>query len=163
VPINYVRGMLEDLQKAMSLDELRANLASPRSDVFKSSGFSHRLEVPYLWRRPTLCGLTGISSMSKPRRLKDSATLNSTVANSRKLKTVATAASAGAPSHAAIVGGLGPGTTAAVSKNNIELNSVTPSRIEGRIFAPANDAVFDCGRCSYSKRSVWKPFVWIPQ
>jgi S1-C subfamily serine protease len=45
VPINYVRGMLEDLQKPISLDQLRANLSSVKTDVFKSSA-----DYPTLWK-----------------------------------------------------------------------------------------------------------------
>jgi hypothetical protein len=162
VPINYVRGMLEDLQKAMSLDELRANLASPRSDVFKSSGF------PTVWKSLTF-GVVHTLRFDGDFIYVETAPTErqrNVEFDSCELKKAQNGGYSGVRRSTFACSyrrWTGPWNNRCSIENNIELNSVTPSRIEGRIFAPANDAVFDCGRCSYSKRSVWKPFVWIPQ
>jgi hypothetical protein len=46
--------------------------------------------------------------------------------------------------------------------NPIEFTSVTPDRIEGRVFiSPPNEKI-DWNSCSYSSPSDWQAFVWIP-
>lgn len=44
-----------------------------------------------------------------------------------------------------------------------EINTLTPTRIEGRVNAPPKDAKFDCKKCVYSKPFTWADFVWIPE
>jgi hypothetical protein len=43
-----------------------------------------------------------------------------------------------------------------------ELTLVTSDRIEGRSFAPPQNAKIDWNTCSYSAPSEWRPFAWIP-
>jgi hypothetical protein len=53
----------------------------------------------------------------------------------------------------------------------VELTSVSPSRIEGRIFSRPNDTIFsspndptfNCRKCAYSKKAGWNQIVWIAQ
>jgi hypothetical protein len=45
----------------------------------------------------------------------------------------------------------------------IELTSVKPNRIEGRVFAPPDGSKFKCNKCAFEKKSAWQSFVWIPE
>ena len=163
VPINYVRGMLENLQKPLSLDELRASLASARSDVFKSYGF------PTLWKS---------LSTGKLRSLRFEAAFiyAETVLSEeqRKVQFDSYELKKDGEGYKGII--RSGGTCAYASAWNrsteynrctferkIEFTSVTPNRIEGRGFGPPDGAKFDCKKCSYSIAPVWTPFVWIPQ
>jgi hypothetical protein len=164
VPINYVRGMLEGLHQAISLDELRANLASPRSDVFKSSGF------PALWKSLTAGGLRSL-------RFDGDFLYVETVLTEKQrdvefdrceLKKTQNGGYSGVRRVALTCSYIGhfnsgPWNNRCTFENKIEFNTINPSRIEGRGFAPPDGAEFDCRKCSYSKPLVWKPFVWIPQ
>jgi hypothetical protein len=45
----------------------------------------------------------------------------------------------------------------------IEITSVSPTRIEGRIFSPPPDAKLQCSKRSFNKKPVWQSFAWIPE
>ena len=163
VPINYVRGMLEDLHQSMSLDELRASLASPRSDVFKSPGF------PAVWKSLTagkvhtlrfdgdfIYGET-VRTDGQPRPDYDSFELRKTQNGGY----IGVSRWGFACSYVNYFTGFW--SNRCKFEDKMEINSVTPNRIEGRVFTPPDGAVFNCGKCSYSKKPVWTPFVWIPQ
>jgi hypothetical protein len=164
VPINYVRGMLEDLPKAMSLDELRVNLASPRSDIFKSSGF------PTLWKSLTAGGVRSLRFEGDLIYAESVLTdkQHDVEFDSCELKKAQNGGYSGVRRvgiTCSYIGhfNTGPWNNRCRFENKIEFNTITPSRIEGRILAPPDGAVFNCGKCSYSKPLVWRSFVWIPQ
>jgi hypothetical protein len=45
-------------------------------------------------------------------------------------------------------------------EHQIELTTVTNSRIEGRLQVGAS---FDCGKCQFKQAAKWSSFVWIPK
>ena len=47
-------------------------------------------------------------------------------------------------------------------KIEIELTSVTPTRIEGRVMGPPSNAKLDWNSCTYSASLAWQEFTWIP-
>ena len=152
VPVNYLRGMLDDLNKPMSLDELRTNLHSTKTDVFNYSDYPalwKSLASGILWKvrfQGDFISAEGVLSEDVRRRLfivyelkKDG---DSYKGINRRIFTC---------NHRCTL------------EFKAEFTSVTPVRIEGRIFTPPEDAKFDCKKCSYSKAPVWQQFVWIPQ
>jgi len=54
------------------------------------------------------------------------------------------------------------GTATCSESNPIELTSVTPTRIEGRMFGPPFNARFDWKTCSFTSPEDWHSIVWIP-
>jgi len=44
-----------------------------------------------------------------------------------------------------------------------EITLLTPTRIEGTLFAAPDDAELKCRTCTYSKADIRRPFVWIPE
>jgi S1-C subfamily serine protease len=163
VPINYVRGMLDNLQKPLTLDELRATLASAKPDVFASSGY------PPLWKSLA-------SGKVRKLRFEGDFIYGETVLTEEERK--AQFDSYELKKDRDGYKGTGRfGSTCSYwsrgwqqwvrnqcgSESQIEFTSVTPNRIEGRAFGPPQGATFDCKKCSYSKPSAWTPFVWIPQ
>ena len=45
----------------------------------------------------------------------------------------------------------------------MQITSVTPTRIEGWFMTPPKDAKLDCEKGSYTKPFVRQSFVWIPE
>ena len=167
VPINYVRGMLEDIQKPISIDQLRANLSSVKTDVFKSSP-----DYPAFWK--------SLSSGNKFRLrfeadviyaemvLTDEGRTSQLFVN-YELKRDKDGGYKGVVREG-FTCTYPPGFMGVTNRQNsckfedqIEFTPVTPNRIEGRSFGPPGGVKFDCGKCSYSKPHVWAPFIWIPQ
>jgi hypothetical protein len=163
VPINYVRGMLEELHKPMSLDELRVSLSSTKTDVFKSSGY------PALWRS---------LSTGKVRNLRFEGEFiygeTLLTEEQRKFQFDSYELKKDKDAYKGVI--RSGGTCNYLSSwdrsaqhnrcsldGQIEFTSATPNRIEGRGFGPPAGAKFDCKKCSYSKAPVWTPFVWIPR
>jgi hypothetical protein len=169
MPINYVRGMLDSLQKPMSLDELRANLSSVRTDVFKSSP-----SYPALWNSLS-------SGAVRKLRFEGDVIYGETVLtdeqrrsgfDSYELKRDKDGSYKGTRRSGSVCVYPAPPLTWDYGRmrenqcqfeNQIEFTSVTPNRIDGRVFGPPVGAKFDCRKCSYSRPNVWAPFVWIPQ
>ena len=46
---------------------------------------------------------------------------------------------------------------------HIEITKMTPTRIEGNVAGPPQDAKFDCEKKTYSKPFTTLPFTWIPE
>ncbi|MGH9628171.1 MAG: S1C family serine protease, partial [Bryobacteraceae bacterium] len=165
VPINYVRGMLNGPQESSSLDELRSSLASTAPDVFTSTGY------PSLWkslssgavRRLRFEGdfIYGETVMNEEARKRgfDSYELKRDQSGYKGVHRAGFTCTYDARIY----------WTDSTRYNQckfeaqLEFNSVTPTRIEGRIFAPSEGAKFDCKKCSYAGKSAWQPFVWIPE
>lgn len=164
VPINYLRGMLENLQKPLSLDELRASLAATKSDVFKSSGY------PSLWKS---------LSTGKVRRVRFEGDFlyAETVLTEEQRKMGFDSYELKKEPNGVYRGVTRVGFTCSYPsawdrsprynqckfERQIEFNSVNPNRIEGRGFGPPDGAKFDCKQCTYSKPALWTPFTWIPE
>lgn len=167
LPINYVRGMLESLQKPLTLEELKTSLSSAKPDIFKSPAF------PALWKSLTTGTVRtlrfegdyiyGELVMTEEQRKSGFATYE-LKKDGEGYKGVYR--SGGTCSYV-----LSPLTYFDTSthynqckfERQIELTSATPTRIEGRGFGPPEGDKLDCAKCSYSKPPVWTPFVWIPQ
>ncbi|MGC9969840.1 MAG: trypsin-like peptidase domain-containing protein [Bryobacteraceae bacterium] len=164
VPINYLRGMLDNAQKPLSLDELRASLAATKPDVFKSSGYSS------LWKS---------LSTGKVRRVRFEGDFiyAETVLTEEQRKMEFDSYELKKDSSGVYRGVIRFGFTCSYPsawdgspkynrcnlQNQIEFNSVNPNRIEGRGFGPPHGAKFDCKKCTYSKPALWTPFTWIPE
>ena len=54
-------------------------------------------------------------------------------------------------------------TNSCTTEYQIELTSITPIRIEGRILEPQKGASLDRKKCTLSKPLEWHSFVWIPE
>jgi hypothetical protein len=169
MPINYVHGMLDNLQKPMSLDELRANLSSVKTDVFTSSpGY------PALWKSLSSSGVRKL-------RFEGDVIYAETVLTEEQRNFAFDSYELKKGKDGGYKGTIRSGNTCAYPappltwdyghmrqnrcqfENEIEFTSLTPSRIEGRSFRQPADAKFDCKKCSYSKPKAWKLFVWIPK
>lgn len=160
VPINYLRGMLEDLHKPLSLAELRMNLSSVKTDVFKSSS-----DYPAFWKSLTAGKVRNL-------RFEGDFIYAETVLSEeqKKLQFDSFELKKDGESYKGVIRS---GATCSYYQNTqynrcnferkIEFTSVTPNRIEGRGFAPPAGSKFDCEKCRYSKPDEWTPFVWIPQ
>jgi hypothetical protein len=166
MPMNYVRGMLDDLQKPMSLDELRANLSFVKIDVFKSSpGYAAlwrslstgkviklRFDGEFAYAETVLTEEERKVEFDSYELKKDkdgykgSIRFGSTCVYPAPLLTME-----------------GMRRNRCQFEGQIEFTSVTPSRIEGRVFGPPANARLVCKKCSYSKPSAWTPLVWIPE
>jgi len=46
--------------------------------------------------------------------------------------------------------------------HEMELSSITPMKIEGRIMTEPDGASFDCAKETYDKPQTWRPFSWVP-
>jgi hypothetical protein len=161
LPINYVRGMLENPQKPMSLEELKANLSSTKVDVFKASGY------PALWK-------SLLSGKVRSLRFEGDFIYAETVLSEEERKVQFDSyelrkdgegykGMARSGFTCAYLSGRSTQYNRCTREGNIEFTSVTPNRIEGRSFDHPGDSKFDCKKCSYSKPAEWTPFVWIPQ
>jgi S1-C subfamily serine protease len=163
IPINYVRGLLDNLQKPSSLDELQISLATTKPDVFKSSeGY------PALWK-------SLLSGEVRKLRFDGDYIYAETVRTDERRKL-------GFDSYELKKQGDGykgvfrvgfsctyrdwrglPTPNQCSREDKIEFNSVTPNRIEGRIFGHPPGTKLDCKKCTYSKPPAWTPFIWIPE
>ena len=163
---NYVRGMLDNLQKPMSLDELRVNLSylsSTTPDVFKSSAYatlwkslstgkvrSLRFEGDFVYAETVLTEEQRKFGFDSYEFKKD----RDGYKGSHRSGGTCTYLSSWDRSTQ---------SNRCNFDRQIEFTSVMSNRIEGRSFDPPEGAKFDCKKCSYSKTFVWTPFVWIPK
>jgi len=166
VPINYVRGMLNNLQKPMTLDAMRAS-AGTTADVFTSTGYptnwksltsGNRFQVKfqgeYVYAEPLL---------SDEQRQNAQRWHAFSIDELRKQgdRYVGMFRNGGTCQYR---------TLGNVVKYNqckferqIEFLSVKPDRIEGRINQPPVGAKFDCKKCTFSEPEAWQNFTWIPE
>ena len=61
-----------------------------------------------------------------------------------------------------LLSGSGPSAKSCSLTYSFELTLITPDRIEGRSFAPPQDAKIDWTTCTFSAPSNWRIFTWIP-
>jgi hypothetical protein len=150
IPINYVRGLLKNLRPPMTLNELRANLGGAKPDVFASSPVS-----PPLWKSLTTGETLTLQFeedfiyaeevLSDEQRK----TYFITYELKKDQGTYKGVARSGVTCH---YGNWGFWANKCSFEWPVKLTSVSPSRIEGRIFSPPYDTTFDCRKCAYSKR-----------
>jgi S1-C subfamily serine protease len=167
IPINYLRGLVDSLGAAMSLDELRVKLSSSGSDVFKSDSF------PTRWKS-LQSGTTKVL-----RRDGDRIYVETVLSEAQKnagcfilsdLQKKGDIFSGNVRSSCVCEYTRGLGAYARNFTNHftdgaaIEIISITPTRIEGRTLARPKGTKFDCKKAEYSNpRSEWESFTWIPE
>jgi hypothetical protein len=163
IPINYARGMLNNLSPPMTFDELRGKLGASAA-VLRPTGF------PTRWKSLT-------SGTVRVLRVEGDHVYVETILSEQARQmggfSLADLKKDGERYVGSIRyrlvgrlitwGGLGYCDSKCVFERSIEILSFTPSRIEGRVMAPPDDAKFNCMKCRYSKEDVWHPFVWIPE
>jgi S1-C subfamily serine protease len=167
VPVNYLRGLVDSLGSPMSLDELRVKLSSGGSDVFKSDSFpSHwkslqsgttkilrrdgdRIYVETVQseeRKNAGCFI--LSDLQKKGEIFNGTVRSSCVCQYTK----------GVGAYARNF------TNRVTDEATIEITSVTPTRIEGRVMVRPKGTKFDCKKAEFSKPpSEWESFTWIPE
>jgi hypothetical protein len=155
VPINYVRGTLENLQKPVSLDELRTSLGVTRTDVFKSSA-----GYPSLWKSlvsGAVWRLRFEGDFAYAERVMSHEEREIALA-SWELKKGQDGTYTGVTRNRFVCSytstWTGLESNRCTFENRVEFTSVTPGRIEGRAFVPPDGARLDCRKCSYSKPSA---------
>ena len=163
IPINYARGMLNNLSPPMTFDELRGKLGASAA-VLRPTGF------PTRWKSLT-------SGTVRVLRVEGDHVYVETILSEQARQmggfSLADLKKDGERYVGSIRyrlvgrlitwGGLGYCDSKCVFERSIEILSFTPSRIEGRIMAPADNSKLNCGKCRYSKEFAWQAFVWIPE
>jgi len=167
VPINYVRGLLDNLEKPMSLSELRTRLATTKTDIFKSAGYPTRwkslstgkvrklrFEGDFIYGETVLSGAAGEPEFVTYELKKEKDDYKGTVRSGGRCEYHAPPLSRDYEV---------PRQNHCKFEEQIEFTSVTPTRIEGRTFEPDAGGKFDCKKCTFSKKSVPTSFTWIPE
>ncbi len=160
IPINYARGMLNNLQTPMTLDEMRTRLGAV-PQLFKPTG-----SFPTQWK--SLTNATRMTLRIEEERASVERILPFDARNAgafwicdfkrdadKYVGTVRTKF----PCWNSWKGEYKSCTFEVPG----EILSLSPKRIEGRMMAPPDDAKFNCRVCTYSKPNTWRPFVWIPE
>ena len=155
IPVNYLRGMLDNLLQPMTLEQMRAALAKSE-DVFKALP-----AFPERWKSLQ----TGTIRLLRVRgenvygeTLKESSSDSFVSYELRRQGEVF-----GGVWRSAATCSSTFGSNDCRFENAIEFLKFSVDRIEGRILVPPTDAKLDCKRCRYSKSLVWMPFTWIPE
>jgi hypothetical protein len=160
IPVNYLHGMLEAPLTPMSLDEVRAKLAQ-KTDVFKQGeGFPSRwksldsdttgairLDGDHMYVEvvvPEAAKQAGEFAIADLKRRGDSysGTVRQGIICRNRLGAI---------------------TNRFSLEFQVELTSVTATRIEGWTIDRPSDAKFNCAKGTWSKPSVRTPFAWIPE
>jgi S1-C subfamily serine protease len=164
IPVNYLRGLVESPTSAMTLDELRSKVSNA-SDVFKSNDFPRR------WKS-LVSGTTKIVRRDGdriyvetilPDEAKNAGCFN--LSELQKQGGIFT----GTGRYSCVcqyTRGLGlyarTYTNRFTDQWGIEITSIGPTRIEGRVMEHPKGTKFDCRKGSYSRPpSEWQPFTWI--
>lgn len=164
VPINYVRGLMNSIEKAMTLAELRAALSATPADAFKSAE-----AFPINWK--------SITTGHKFRIRKETDVVYVELIESDAEKQVGAFTSDelhkgkdgySGTEHTSFLGQYYNRVFARWDTNrcgpfefSLEVTVLTESRIEGRVLIPPK---VDFRKCTYDKKSVaWQNFVWIPE
>lgn len=160
IPINYARGMLNNLSPPMTFDELRGKLAASAA-VLRPTGF------PTRWKS-LLSGTVKVLQVEGDHVYvetvlpeQDREAGGFVLADLKKVgeRYVGTVRMSLVCQYVYLGGTCGR----CVFENAIEFLSFTPSRIEGRTMAPPGGSKLNWRKCRYSKESVWQSFVWIPE
>jgi len=158
IPINYARGLLNELQSPMRIEEMRARLGKT-PDVFRTD---KNLGYPMRWK--------SMLSGTKRNLRFEGEYIYSEVVFSKEAIEVGVFALAQLKKE----GGKYVGTQrnkmvwpeegrSCTFEFKIELSQVSPSRIEGRFFGPPDASKLDWKKCAFSLPYLWEQFVWIPE
>lgn len=167
IPINYLRGLVDSPAAVMSLDELRLKLSVSGSDVFRSE------TLPARWKS-LQSGTTKIVKRDGDRIYVETvlpeAQKNAGCFFLSDLQKKGDIFSGTARSSCVCQYSRGLGAYAQTYTNrvkdetSIEINSITPTRIEGRVLNRPKGTKFDCRKGEFSKSpSEWENFAWIPE
>jgi hypothetical protein len=168
IPINYLRGMMDSQLTAISLDELRVKL-SKKTDVFQQGeGFparwkslasgttkmvrrdgDHLYVETILSEAAKQAGCFSLSELQKTGEIYSGKASDHCVCQYQK--------------RSWVTGLLETKTRQYQHEGQIEITSVTPTRIEGYAMSPDPSGKFDCEKDTYSKPFVRKAFTWIPE
>jgi S1-C subfamily serine protease len=168
IPINYLRGLVDSSPgTAMSLDDMRVKLSGSGADVFKSDSF------PTRWKS-LQSGTTKVL-----RRDSDRIYVETVLSDAQKnagcfflsdLQKKGDNFSGTVRSSCVCEYTRGLGayarnfTNRVTDETAIEITSITPTRIEGRIMVRSKGTKFDCKKAEFSKPpSEWENFTWIPE
>jgi putative serine protease PepD len=157
VPINYVRGIMNNLQKPMSLDAMRASLAGA-PDVFKSSNY------PTMWKSLLTGAIMNLRFQGEY--------IYAEVVISKEERKLGSFAlyelrKQGNGYSGVLRQSVGFDTSFCTNicsfEKPVEFTSVAADRIEGRYCHPLPGARVDCKKCTSSKPDGWQKFTWIPE
>lgn len=166
IPINYLRGLMDSSQPAISIDEMRLKLSSA-PDAFKSEDF------PAHWKS-LVTGTTKIIRRDGDRiyietQMPDAAK-NAGCFNLAELEKKGDIFSGTLRIGCVCQYQVGLGVYARSYTNrfsdqtDIEIAKIDPTRIEGRVMQRPTGAKFDCRKGTYNKPpSDWVSFDWIPE
>ena len=159
VPINYVRGMLNNLSAAITLDEMRLKLGTTAQMLETTANF------PARWKSLS-------TGTTKHLRFEGDRIYVETVVSEQLQKLGAFALADLKNQGDKYVGATREvevctydslsGTRYNKCPFDVptEITLISPTRIEGRLFAGSK---LNCRKCSFSKPPEWKSFVWIPE
>jgi S1-C subfamily serine protease len=162
VPINYARGLLVS-KEAFEIDELDKRVSGSRgADLFgQKSGFPQR------WK-------SLVSGASEIVRVDGDRIYVETVLSSKDKDAgkfgVAELTKKGEKFAGVFREGIpctwegwSSGQNFCRLERPIEIDLLTPTRIEGSVLDYPQGTKFDCRRCQYSNKGVMRDFVWIPE
>lgn len=165
IPINYIRGMLGNLQQPMNLEQLRSKLGQIPTDLGSTV-------YPQRWKSLT-------SGTTKLLRFEGDFLYVETVIDERMRQSGShfylSEMKKDGPGYVGITrsrfacqyadwyyGWNSPHANVCTDELTIRIKQVTPRRIEGEAQDFPKDSKFDCKKCQHSKKPVWIPFTWIP-
>jgi S1-C subfamily serine protease len=161
IPVNYLRGLMDSLGSPMTLESLRAKIAT-QADVFKSDVF------PTRWKS-LQSGTTKIIRRDddrvyvetlRPEAEKAAGCFNLAELQKKNDIFVGLGRSSCVCQYNSIWDGRLL-TNRFTLQYEIEINKIGPARIEGRTMTPPLNAKFDCQKGTFIKPSEWLTFVWI--
>jgi S1-C subfamily serine protease len=167
IPVNYLRGLTDSPATAMSLEDLHQKLSTGSTDVFRSDAF------PTRWKS------LESGTTKSVRRDGDRIYVETVMPEAQKsagcfiladLQKKGKTFSGTIRSSCVCQYTRGLGVYAQTYTNrvtdeaNMEITSVTPTRIEGRVLQRPKGTKFDCRKGEFSKPlSEWLFFSWIPE
>ena len=171
IPINYLRGMIDSTLTAMTLDELRLKLVK-KTDVFQQDE-----AFPTRWKS-LASGTTKIVRRDGEHFYVETVISEAAkqegcfqLAELQKANEIYTGKSKeGCVCQYQKVSWKPGQMGVRVNQTNryqhewqIEMTSLTPTRIEGFMMSPDPSAKFDCEKDTFSKPLIRRAFTWIPQ
>lgn len=167
IPINYLRGMIEDSGAATqtTLEGLRQKL-SGSTDVFKSDAFPARWKSLENGTTKTIRrdGDRVYVETELPSALKDQGCFN--LAELQKVgdKYTGTVRFRCVCQYTRGLGVYARTLTNTLNEQyDVEITTLGPTRIEGRANQPPLGTKLDCAKGKYEKPNEWQNFSWIPE
>lgn len=155
---NYARGMLNNLQPPVSLDEMRSRLGGSK-DVFQPE---KNMRFPPRWK-------SLVSGTTRILRFEGDYIYGEWVVPQEAAKWGVFGAYELRKQGEKYFGAYRERRVwpekgySCLIEFSMELSSVGPTRIEGRTLAPPSRAKLDWKKCTFSLPNEWHPFVWIPE